>query len=104
MNAEPALTVTTNVSDHIVSKDKPLPRELWLRVDHLITEDDTPVDNLFSAKQQRLLVDSLYSSSATTIRRPFLADANVAVFYAVQQDPMVPDVFVSLDVQPHSGW
>jgi len=28
----------------------------------LVTEDDTPVDNFASAKQQRLLVGSLYSS------------------------------------------
>lgn len=31
-------------------------------VNLLVTEDDTPVDNLASAKQQRLLVSSLYSS------------------------------------------
>ena len=36
--------------------------QVWLdpedypNVDHLITEDDTPLDNLFVAKQQRLLV------------------------------------------------
>jgi hypothetical protein len=29
---------------------------------HLITEDDTPVDKLFSEKQQRLLTEPLYSS------------------------------------------
>lgn len=28
----------------------------------LVTEDDTPADNFTSAKQQRLLVGSLYSS------------------------------------------
>ncbi len=31
-------------------------------IESLVTEDDEPVDNLFSAKQQRLLVESLYSS------------------------------------------
>ena len=29
------------------------------KVDSLVTEDDTPVDNLFSAKQQRLLAEAL---------------------------------------------
>jgi hypothetical protein len=28
----------------------------------LVTEDDRPVDNLFSAKQAHLLIDSLYAS------------------------------------------
>ena len=31
-------------------------------VEHLVTEDDTPVDNLFSEKQQRLLTEPLYAS------------------------------------------
>ena len=34
------------------------------QVDALVTEDDTPVDHLFFAKQQRLLVESLYSAWA----------------------------------------
>jgi hypothetical protein len=37
----------------------PLPPELWPEVEHLVTEDDTPVDNIFSEKQQRLLTESL---------------------------------------------
>jgi len=75
-------------------------------IDHLITEDDTPVDNLFSAKQQRLLVESLYASSAAWNRaeRRFLADANIGLFFSVHDAPLVPDVFVSLDVQPHPDW
>ena len=32
----------------------------WPQIDHLITADDTPVDNIPAAKQQRLLVESLY--------------------------------------------
>lgn len=31
-------------------------------VSNLVTEDDTPVDNWFSEKLQRLLVSSIYSS------------------------------------------
>ena len=57
-------------------------------VENLVTEDDTPVDNLFCAKQQRLLVEPLYSAWAGPGEgRPFLADANVGVFYAVRQPP-----------------
>ena len=46
----------------------PIDPQIWLdpedypNVEHLITEDDTPLDNLFVAKQQRLLVESLYGS------------------------------------------
>jgi Uma2 family endonuclease len=68
-----------------------------LYFEQVITEDEEPVDNLFAAKQQRLLVRSLYYSW----QRPhgtFLADANVGVFPAPHQSPLVPDVFVSMDV------
>jgi Uma2 family endonuclease len=68
-----------------------------LYFEQVITEDEEPVDNLFAAKQQRLLVESLYHSW----QRPpgtFLADANVGVFPAPYQSPLVPDVFVSTDV------
>ncbi|NJN37952.1 MAG: Uma2 family endonuclease [Acaryochloridaceae cyanobacterium CSU_3_4] len=67
----------------------------------LITEDDTPVDNFASAKQQRLLVSSLYSSWQI---EPFLAEANVGIYHTVSQPAIVPDVFVSLDVQVPEDW
>ncbi|MDZ7379311.1 MAG: Uma2 family endonuclease [candidate division KSB1 bacterium] len=75
-------------------------------MDALVTEDDTPVDNIFSAKQQRLLVEPLYSSWAGPGEgRVFLADANVGVFYAVSQPPLVPDAFLSIDVRaPADPW
>jgi Uma2 family endonuclease len=66
----------------------------------LITEDDTPVDNFASAKQQRLLVSSLYSS----IQQTFLAEANVGIYYTDLQPPIVPDVFLGLDVQVPDKW
>lgn len=66
-------------------------------IEHLITEDDEPVDNMFSAKQQRLLVDPLYTSWHP--EQPFLADANVGIFNSVYQPPIVPDMWLSLDVQ-----
>lgn len=63
----------------------------------LITEDDEPVDNIFSAKQQRLLVESLYTSWHP--EQPFFADANVGIYNSPYQPPIVPDMFLSLDVQ-----
>lgn len=60
---------------------------------HLITEDDEPVDNLPSEKQQRLLTESLYSSwSGPGAGRTFLACANVGVFYQAKDPAIVPDV------------
>lgn len=71
----------------------------------LITEDDEPVDNLPSEKQQRLLTETLYSSWAGPgAGRPFLAAANVGVFYMARRPPIVPDVFLSLDVEVPEDW
>ena len=66
-------------------------------LDSIITEDDIPLDNVLSEKQQRLLTEPLYSS--WDAGRPFVATANVGLFYAVHQPPLVPDVLLSLDVE-----
>jgi Uma2 family endonuclease len=66
-------------------------------ISHLTIEDDEPVDNFQSEVQQRLLVEPLYSSAALPM--PFLAAANVGLFYQFKEDPIVPDVMVSLNVQ-----
>jgi hypothetical protein len=80
---------------------------------HLITEDDTPVDNLFSEKQQRLLTEPLYSSWSGPGRggmpgalraRPYLVAANVGIFYSIHRPALVPDVFLSLDVVMPEDW
>lgn len=75
-------------------------------VEDLVTEDDTPVDNLFSGKQQRLLVETLQTSwEGPGGQRPFVAEANMGVFYALHQPPLVPDAFLSLDVRiPPEPW
>ena len=74
-------------------------------VEHLITEDDTPVD-MFAEKQQRLLTGALYDSwQGPGNSRPFLAASNVGIFYSIHQPPLVPDVFLSLDVKlPEDLW
>lgn len=87
------------------------PFDLTTAVRNLITEDDEPVDNILSEKQQRLLVDALYESwtppavegeenraAPTTLARPFWAAANVGIFRSVHLPGIAPDVFVSLDV------
>lgn len=79
---------TEDISPEIVTE---------LEIGHLILEDDTPLDNFQSEVQQRLLVEPLYSSQA--LPSPFLAAANVGVFYKLHGEPIVPDTFLSLGVQ-----
>ena len=81
------------------------PAGLGVDIETLVTEDDTPVDNMPSEKQQRLLTEPLYSSwYGPGGGRSFLAAANVGVFPESRNPAIVPDVFLSLDVQPHSNW
>lgn len=72
-------------------------------MENLVTEDDTPVDNILSEKQQRLLTEPLYSAWAGPEKcapehRGFLALANIGLFYALRQPPLVPDVMLALDI------
>jgi Uma2 family endonuclease len=75
-------------------------------IEHLITDDDEPVDNIFSEKQQRLLTEPLYSSWAGPgDGRTFVAMANVGVFYMAKNPAIVPDALLSLDVElPEELW
>lgn len=79
-----------------------------IEVDDLITEADLPLINFFQSKQSRLLVEPLYSSwqfldAETGHPRRFLAAANVGVFYSLNSPPIVPDMFLSLDVELHEN-
>jgi Uma2 family endonuclease len=85
------------------------PFDLTEAIRNLVTEDDEPVDNILSEKQQRLLVDALYESwtpppaedaveSTPAQPRPFWAAANVGIFRSVHLQGIAPDVFISLDV------
>jgi Uma2 family endonuclease len=89
------MTQTLNRDRQVIDIPEP-------EIDHLITEDDTPVDNFPSAKNQRLMVDPLYSSGY--IKRPFIADANIGLFASTKQPPLVPDVLVSFDVELAEDW
>ena len=66
----------------------------------LVTEDDEPVDSLYSERQMRLLTDALYAS--WDYNKPFLACANVGIFEKRPKKtiPIVPDMFLSLNVKP----
>jgi Putative restriction endonuclease len=69
-------------------------------ISRLITETDEPVDNIFSAKQQRLLIEALSASldAWNPAGRSVLMDANVGIFTTQDAPPLVPDAFVSVDI------
>lgn len=73
-----------------------------LEIDHLITEDDTPVDNIPSAKTQRGLLNPLHDTDY--LPRPFLADCNVGIFISRYRPPLAPDMFISLGVEVAADW
>ncbi|MBI2478511.1 MAG: Uma2 family endonuclease [Planctomycetia bacterium] len=88
------------------SLNEPLPDDFELDIDHLVTEDDAPVDNIYSEKQQRLLTEPLHSSWKRDSGAPFVAFANVGLFYKLHGAlPYVPDAMLSLDVElPGDIW
>ena len=73
-------------------------------VSAIVTEDDTPVDNFTSEKQQRLLTEPLYTSwsgpppDEDGQPRSFVAAANVGMFATPKETAIVPDAFLSVDV------
>ena len=82
-----------------------LPPELIPDVSHIVTEDETPVDNLASEKQMRLLTEPLYTAWAGPGEgQPFLVAANVGLFASLHEEVLVPDVFLSLDVAVPENW
>ncbi|MBI3468649.1 MAG: Uma2 family endonuclease [Planctomycetes bacterium] len=94
---------TTTVASPAPAQPSPVPGlrpEDIPSLEHIQTEDDTPVDNIYSLKQMFLLVDPLYNSwEGPGEGRKFLAVANVGLFYAVHKPPLVPDAMLSLDVE-----
>ena len=70
------------------------------RIQHLVMDDDTPVDGFLSEKQMRLLAGALFTSwDGPGGGRPFLVSANVGLFNSPSEPPLVPDVMLSLDVR-----
>lgn len=77
----------------------PVAPEDYPSLEHVVTEDDTPVENVFSERQMQLLKEALYSSwEGPGEGRTWLAMANVGVFSSPYLAPIVPDVLLSLDV------
>lgn len=105
--------VTTNLPQRGKGKPKegtvpatpaqPRPLDSY-RYDHLITEDDTPVDNWIAEAMYRLMVQPLYISWEGPPERyggKFVAGANVGVFAddSTPLPPVCPDILLSLGVE-----
>lgn len=94
-----ALAVARGYATH--GPYSPRDPRLWPDLSDVVTEDDTPVDNMFTEKQQHLLPDALYASwSGPGPGRPFLAMSNVGLFYQFEKPPVVPDMLLSLNLEP----
>src|SRR5262245_17380803 len=98
----PGRTVRAAKNGVAVVDDEPCfelpPEDLPLEKD-LVTEDKTPVDNEYSERQQRLLTEPLYSSWKRPGKgRTYTVNANVGMFYNIRRPPLVPEVFLSVDV------
>ncbi len=80
--------------------------ECYPDVTNLVTEDDTPLDNMFSGAQQRLLVNALRDSwTPPNKESEFVAAANVGLFFSLKKPPLVPDFLLSLEVEiPEDLW
>ncbi len=78
--------------------------EVEAYMETLVTEDDEPVDNIYSDIQRRLLVEPLRSSwrplDENGAPRKYLACTDVGIFYALRHPPIAPDMLLSMDVEP----
>lgn len=64
-----------------------------------VTQDDTPVDNLFSELQMRLLTAPLKENWRNAVTgQTFFVAANVGLFSRLGLPPIVPDAMLALDV------
>src|SRR5262245_22868151 len=99
----PATEVTPAPVPEASRPATPAPGEEYLRprpedfpnVHELVIEDGKPVDNIFSEKQMRLLTEPLHSCwGVPGVGQPFVAMANVAVFFSGSEPPLVPDALV----------
>jgi len=78
-----------------------VPSENVPNYDLFVTEDGKPVDSFYSERQMRLLTDALFASwKLSGEGREHIVASDVGLFYSVNKPPLVPDVFVSMDVTP----
>jgi len=85
-------------TESVLNRLSPIPqKKQTIDYDSLVTEDDTPVDNFYCEIQLRLLPESLKNSWDR--KDPYIVAADVGIYDYNPVSPIVPDVFLSLDVQ-----
>jgi Uma2 family endonuclease len=67
-----------------------------------VIEDGKPVDGILTEKQMRLLTEPLQTSWSAPDGQPFVVMADVGVFYANREPPIVPDVLYAAGVRQGS--
>ena len=76
-----------------------LPREMWPKIDHLVTEDDAPWIMSTPKSSKSCWPEALYTSWAGPgIIDPFQL-ANVGIYASNKEPPIVPDLLLSLDIR-----
>jgi hypothetical protein len=81
-----------------------VPPEAIPNVQNLVTEDDTPLDNILSEKQARLLIDALRHSWPGFEGKPYVAMMNIGLFFTPHEKPLVPDFLLGLDAKHPENW
>jgi len=76
----------------IASEDVPL-------LDHLVIEDDKPVESLFIAKQHCLLTSPLHSFWTPPGEGKLWAETNVGLFFEPKNPGYCPDMMLALDIE-----
>lgn len=75
------------------------PEDLEPDISHIEIEDGEPVGNIFSEKQQQLLLDCLETSLQEELR-PVVGLANVGLFASPDLPPLVPDLMATFQKKP----
>ncbi len=80
-----------------IQSTPPISAEDEVDWENIVTEDDEPVDNILSSHHMRCWHEPLRDSWKPG--RKFICNANVGVFPHPMGQPLVPDFFLSMDVE-----
>jgi Uma2 family endonuclease len=75
-----------------------VPAEAVPDLEQFVIEDGKPVDDILTEKQRRLLTEPLQTGWSAPDGQPFVVMANVGVFHALREPPIVPDVLLAVGV------
>jgi hypothetical protein len=76
-----------------------VPPEVLPDLSQFVIEDGKPVDGILTEKQMRLLTEPLQTGWSAPEDQPFVVMADVGVFYADREPPIVPDVLLAVGVR-----